>query len=200
MNINYKDVSFHQLLIKRYLIYSLNELDVMVLFISDELIKEGVKYLSLDLILPYLSKEVDKKDVDSSLAKLFKKSIIKIINKNNENYCSIDEFKKTLFLDSMKDYSLKEMSIKVNCDNNFYVSVEKLFKRSLTVIERDQITKFLKEGFLEGDILSAIKKVSSRNLKVSIKEVEKVLKSDNDEKEDTKFENSLPYVDWTKNG
>lgn len=200
MNINYKDVSFHQLLIKRYLIYSLNELDVMVLFISDELIKEGVKYVSLDLILPYLSKEVDKKDVDSSLAKLFKKSIIKIINKNNENYCSIDEFKKTLFLDSMKDYSLKEMNIKVNCDNNFYVSVEKLFKRSLTVIERDQISKFLKEGFLEDDILSAIKKVSSRNLKVSIKEVEKVLRSDNDEKEETKFENSLPYVDWTKNG
>lgn len=200
MNINYKDVSFHQLLIKRYLIYSLNELDVMILFISDELIKEGVKYLSLDLILPYLSKEVDKKDVDSSLAKLFKKSIIKIINKNNENYCSIDEFKQTLFLDSMKDYSLKEMSIKVNSDNNFYVNVEKLFKRSLTVIERDQISSYLKEGFLEDDILSAIKKVSSRNLKVSIKEVEKILKSDNEEKEEKKIKNDLPYVDWTKNG
>lgn len=199
MNINYKDISFHQLLIKRYLIYSLNELDVMVLFISDELIKEGVKYISLDLILPYLSKEVDKKDVDSSLAKLFKKSIIKIITENNESYCSIEEFKKTLFLDSMKDYSLKEMSIKVNSDNNFYVDVEKLFKRSLNVIERDQISTFLKEGYLEDDILSAIKKVSSRSLKVSVKEVEKVLKSDNEDKDEKKVENELPYVDWTKN-
>ena len=153
MYINYKDVDFHSLLLKMYRYYDLDIIDVMVIFIADELIKEGEKTITIDCIRPFFPKKVSQSDVDYSLVKLINKRIIII---SDDFSCSIDKFKKTLFEDALKDSYLDMYSSNDTKDNLFSI-IEKNINRKLTISQRESVTNYLREGYLEDDIIEAFK-------------------------------------------
>ena len=63
MEINYQDFDFKSRLIKRYLNYELSENDVMVILVSDELLKdEPNRLLTADSLAPFMHLSPDEID------------------------------------------------------------------------------------------------------------------------------------------
>lgn len=180
MNLKYTDFNFEHLLIKRYLNYSLNEIDLLVILKSKALIDEGINIITCNMLVPYMSDNIKKEEIDFSISKLYKKGIFKIIENEKGTFISLDEFEKKVIEDAIKDYYLSLTTVS-NTDSNFYVDIEKLIKRSLSPFEREYITKWLKSGLLEKDILDAISNAISNNKVFKINNVEKILLEDKKE-------------------
>ena len=101
MKISANEIDWKGLLVKKYLHYGLNELDCMVLFISDAVLDMQPKtLLTCDVLAPYMY--ASKDDIDSSLSNLMGKKFIQIKQEGNIFYSSLDEFKVQIFEDEMK--------------------------------------------------------------------------------------------------
>lgn len=159
MNINIDDVDWKNLLLKRYIKYDLDELDCMTLFLCDAILKvEPNTLITCDVLLPYMRAKKD--DIDASLAKLMNKKIITLKSEKTSLVTSIDDFKKKIFDDEIKDLLLQSSYSStgdVKLKENLYSYIEEL-KGPLSPLERDRVTSWLKQGASEGDIKEACKK------------------------------------------
>jgi len=150
MNIKYTDVNYRNILIKRYLSYDLNELDVMVFFVSDDLLSvQPDAFLTCDILSNYMA--ANKDDIDQSLSKLIKKGFIKIQKGPSGFISSVDQFKEKLFDDLIKDFILKDKAGKdYHQDSETLLNdLEELQGRTLSPLERDQVFFWLKENATE---------------------------------------------------
>ena len=96
MKISANEIDWKGLLVKKYLHYGLNELDCMVLFISDAVLDMQPKtLLTCDVLAPYMY--ASKDDIDSSLSNLMGKKFIQIKQEGNIFYSS-SELYNTIFL------------------------------------------------------------------------------------------------------
>ena len=81
MNISKTDLDWKNILVKKYLSYDLDELDVMVIFVSDNiLIQEPKTLLTCDILGAYM--KASREDVDQSLSKLISKKYINVVQNN----------------------------------------------------------------------------------------------------------------------
>lgn len=171
MEINENDIDFTSLLIKRYTLYKLTDLEAMVLLVSDKILNRG-EYILLtrDILSKHMAST--KEEIDIALNNLFKKGIIELFNNDNNYYSSIDKFKKRLFSDLIKDIKLGKEGDLSNTSSNLYTYLEQLNNRTLSVIERDYVTNWLKSGVEEKEIKEACVKSKTKNGFISFKKAD----------------------------
>lgn len=194
MNINFNDFNFEHLLLLKYPDYDLSELDAIIILKVDFLLKNDIKIITYPILAPYLSSFADKNAVDKSLKKLFVNKVIEISQVDNS--CSIDNFKKRLIADITKDYYLEENVI-TSKNDNFYTQLETIVGKQLKPYERDYVTKWLKEGFLEEDIIQTVKLIIEATNIFNVFTVDKKLKEDKKiEKKDIKTDEKFDSTSW----
>ncbi len=150
MDINAYDLDWKSILIKKYKNYDLDEIDCMVLFVSDAVLHVEPKTLiTKEILSPYM---VDGDKIDDSLSRLMEKQYIAIKNEGNAFFTSLEEFKKKIFDDAIKDMVLKNQSNTLNSrrSDSLYQEIESIANRSLTPLERDQVTSWIKSGAEDG--------------------------------------------------
>ena len=173
MTITYHDIDWKNILLKRYQNYGLNELDVMVLFISDLILKlESETIITCDILSSYMSAKKD--DLDISLNKLLKKKYL-VLNDQTMRF-SLESFKSKLFDDLKKDLYLHSSTEEtVQADGSLYEYIEKFIGRTLSPIERDMVTNWLKEGASEEQIKEACQKSLTKSGDISFKRADKII-------------------------
>ena len=169
MDIDYSDFSFPTVLIKKYTAYGMDELDCMVVLVSDSLLKMEKTLLTCDILSSYM--KAKKEDIDLSLSRLLGKNVIAICDGGKDGpYSSLDAFKRRLFDDITKDIGLREREKKlVDGEENIYSELEQLCGRTLSPIERDMVTKWLREGADEGMVKEACQRSLTRSGNISFK-------------------------------
>ena len=175
MNIDYHDLSFSNALVKKYTSYGLDELDCMVLLVADNLLRIEKTLLTCDILSSYM--KAKKEDIDASLSKLLSKQIIEIALGGKDGYfSSLENFKKRLFADILKDFSLQEKDRAVmDEDSNLYAELEQLCGLTLSPIERDLVTKWLREGADEGMVREACQKSLTKSGNISFKTADRLI-------------------------
>lgn len=172
MDININDLDWKSILIKKYRNYDLNEEDCMVLFVSDAILHvQPETLITKEILSPYM---VENDRIDASLSSLMAKKMLVIKSQGNSFFSSIEDFKKRLFEDAIKDLTLKTSS-KASASDSFYQEVERIAGRSLTPLERDQITSWYKSGAEEGMIKEALQKSLTRSGNVSFKTADRLI-------------------------
>lgn len=174
MELNFNDLDWKSLLIKKYKNYDLNEEDCMVLFVTDAILSILPDTLiTKDVLSPYM---VNQEEIDSSLSSLMSKNIISIQTNGNSFHTSIDGFKQRLFNDAIKDLNLHSQNHKNQASSDsIYQEAEQIANRTLTPIERDRITSWLKDGADEKMIIEALKKTITKSGNISIKNADKLI-------------------------
>ena len=160
MEITTDDFSFDRLLVKRYTIYRLDELDVVVLLVMDALLDLQPKSLiTCDTLASYMS--ASKDEIDASLSKLIGKQYVEFVDDGRTLYSSIDKFKQKIFDDYVKDRILQEKNSGNNLrDSTIYVDLEEMTGTTLAPLERDYVTRWLQSGATD----SMIKEACTRSL------------------------------------
>ena len=151
-------------LVKKYLSYDLDELDVMVIFVSDNiLIQEPKTLLTCDILGAYM--KASREDVDQSLSKLISKKYINVVQNGTNIYSSLEDFKDRIFKDVIKDAVLKSKEGKDvdSVSSSLYSSLEELNGGMLSPIEKDTVTRWLQEGADEGMIKEACQKAMGKS-------------------------------------
>ncbi len=159
MEINYQDFDFRSRLIKRYLNYDLSENDVMVLLVSDELLKsDSTLLLTADSLAPF--RHLSSDEIDACLAKLRQKKIIVRENNSNSFCSSLVSFKKKIFDDFIKDTALrKENGPETAADNEFFDYVQRLQgSKEISPVQRQYIARWLQDGVSQNRIKEALEK------------------------------------------
>ena len=166
MNITLKDIDWKSLLVKKYLHYDLNEIDVMVLFVSEAVLDMQEKTLvTCDILSPYM--KCAKDDIDTSLSKLMTKKIITIVQEGVNFYSSIEEFKLRLFREEIKDLTLRGSDSVTNVvSENLYSYLESI-GGPLSPVEKDRVMSWLKEGADETMVKEACKRSLTKNGHIS---------------------------------
>ncbi|MDD6241414.1 MAG: DnaD domain protein [Eubacteriales bacterium] len=170
MEIDVRDIDWKELLIKKYRNYDLDEEEVMVLFVSDAILTlEPKTLITKDILSPYMK---DQDGIDEALSKLLSKKFMTVTNDGQNFFTSLDDFKKKLFLDSLKDLTLRNSPSSQTSDS-FYSDIESIVNRTLTPLERDQVSAWLKSGADEGMIKEALQRSITKSGNVSFKTADK---------------------------
>lgn len=175
MEININDLDWKSLLIKRYKNYDLNEMDCMVLFVSDAVLHVQEKTLiTKEILSPYM---VNSDAIDDSLSNLLSKKVLSIKNEGTAFYSSLEDFKKKLFDDALKDIMLRSQNPNYNMmrSDSLYQEIESIVNRTLTPLERDQVTSWLKQGAQPGMIKEALEKSLTRSGNLSFKTADRLI-------------------------
>jgi|GEM_PF-623759 DNA replication protein DnaD len=175
MEIQASDMDWKSLLIKRYPDYQLTEMDVMVIFVSAALIdRERKILLTRDILSQYMTAPKDA--VDLSLSKLLKRGILVIHTEGNDVYTTLSEFRQKLFDDFIHDKVIEETEKPLREGGpNLYEDLEKIAGRSLSPVERDKVTSWLKSGASEGMIKEACSKSMTPNGYLSFKTADRLV-------------------------
>lgn len=173
MTITFNDIDWKNVLLKRYQNYGLNELDVMVLFISDLILNlEEETIITCDILSSYMSAK--KEDLDVSLNKLLEKRYL-VLDEKSMRF-SLSSFKSKLFEDLKKDLYLHSSTLdKHQVDDSLYDYIEKFVGRTLSPIERDMVSNWLKEGASEEQIKEACQKSLTKSGDISFKRADKII-------------------------
>ena len=173
MTITFKDVDWKNILLKRYQGYGLNELDVMVLFICDLILSlEDDTIITVDILSSYMSAMKD--DLDVSLNKILEKKFLVLDDKTMR--FSLNNFKNRLFSDLKKDWYLETSSSANKVESSsLFDFLERFIGRTLSPIERDLISNWLKEGASEEQIKEACQKSLTKSGDISFKKADKLI-------------------------
>ncbi len=175
MNIDYNDLSFPNAIVKKYTAYGLDEMDCMVLLVSDNLLRIEKTLLTCDILSSYM--KAKKEDIDTALSHLLSKKIIEIVDGGKDGlYSSLENFKKRLFADILKDFALEQKDKAVHeGEENIYSELEQLCGHTLSPIERDMVTKWLREGADEGMVREACQRSLTKSGNISFKTADKLV-------------------------
>ncbi len=169
MNLTKNDIDWKSLLIKKYLNYGLDEIDTMVLFVSDAVLSiAGNTLLTCEILSPYM--KAPKDQIDQSLSKLMSKKYLTIVQNGTEFTTSLDSFKELLFQDEIKDLILKrnDNALKNPLSENLYSYLESI-NGPLSPIDKDRVSQWIKGGADENMIKEACKKAITKNGHISFK-------------------------------
>lgn len=174
MNLTYEDVNWKNILIKKYVSYSLDELDCMVLFVCDAVLSiQSNVLITCDILLPYM--KASKDDIDRSLSKLMNKKYIEVASSNGSIFSSLVHFKQRLFDDEIKDITLrKSVSENLNISEGLYSYLESL-NGPLSPIDKDLVSSWLKQGANDGMVKEACSKAVSKSGHIIFKKADKFI-------------------------
>ncbi|MBQ8141972.1 MAG: DnaD domain protein [Bacilli bacterium] len=211
MELNQFDFDWKSLLIKRYRNYDLDETECMVIFVSDAVLNvDKDALITKETLSPYM-KNIDK--IDVALSNLISKEILVISTENGGFSFSLDDFKKRLVEDALKDIALKKNQ-SASHNESLYEELETIANRTLTPLERDQITHWLRSGADEKMIKEACSKAitsSGINFKQADRLILEMERSesrvnigasmvDEDSKRKAQLQDIFSNTDWSYHG
>lgn len=174
MDITIDDIAFSRLLVKRYTSYDLDEMDCMVLLVSDAVLSVEKTLLTCDILASYMKAPREK--IDGALSRLLSMKAIEIVEGKDGVYSSLESFKRKVFEDWMHDVALKGKSAARNvASGNLYTELEQLCGHMLSPIERDMVTKWLQEGADEEMVKEACQRSITKGGDISFKRADKIL-------------------------
>lgn len=169
-------LDFKYLLLDNYKKYKINETTLATIFVIDHLLEQGNNFITAELLSLKMSLEV--KEIDKILAGLITKGFLEYRVLKSETICSLNPLKERLYKDFENFVSIEDATSdnKELIDNvNFAISeIEKLFRRTLSPVEIDQVKEWILQGYRSETIVEACKESISKNKK-TIRSMDKIL-------------------------
>lgn len=178
MPMNYPPLDFKYLLLDNYKKLGLNEEDAIVLLMLEQLINQGNKVVTADLLS--LKMQYEAKKIDSILVSLLKRGYIVYDFEGYQMLTSLDPLKKKLYALLEKEIAENNANLvsaeRAEALSRLYTYFEKRLSRTLSPVEMDFIQGWLSDGFSEDEIKGALDDAYIAG-KRKIKSVDKALRS-----------------------
>lgn len=178
MPMNYPPLDFKYLLLDNYKKLGLNEEDAIVLLMLEQLINQGNKVVTADLLS--LKMQYEAKKIDSILVSLLKRGYIVYDFEGYQMLTSLDPLKKKLYALLEKEIAENNANLvsaeRAEALSRLYAYFEKRLSRTLSPVEMDFIQGWLSDGFSEDEIKGALDDAYIAG-KRKIKSVDKALRS-----------------------
>ncbi|MDO5330383.1 MAG: DnaD domain protein [Bacillota bacterium] len=175
---NYPPLDFKYLLLDNYKKLGLNEEDAIVLLMLEQLINQGNKVVTADLLS--LKMQYEAKKIDSILVSLLKRGYIVYDFEGYQMLTSLDPLKKKLYALLEKEIAENNANLvsaeRAEALSRLYAYFEKRLSRTLSPVEMDFIQGWLSDGFSEDEIKGALDDAYIAG-KRKIKSVDKALRS-----------------------
>lgn len=166
MKFSFKDIDWRSVLLKRYKDYGLDETDVMVILVTDQIIKTDPDApVTPETLAGYMT--LPASEIDRSLYKLMDKKLISFTMENNISKFTLDNLFEKLFSDLKRDLVLYDSAGSSSKVENAYKFLEDTLGRTLSVLEVDRISSWLKEGADLAMIKSAVANLNSRHTRIT---------------------------------
>lgn len=199
---NYTPIDFKSLLLDDYKKIGLSEKQVIVILMVDQLINQGNKLITADLLA--LKMNYKSKEIDAILVELLKAKLIEYDYNgldSSDFRTSLEPLRKKLYAQLEKDMaenSARLMSSeKADKLGRLYDYFEQKLSRTLSPIEKDLIQAWLNDGYEEKDIKDALDDSYVAG-KRTLKSVDKMLRSNQARKDIKKEGYSGVSEKWNK--
>lgn len=151
-------------LITRFKELGLNENELAVILLIHRLSLSNQTLITAEDLA--LKMTLSSKDIDKILVDLIQKKFVEYDNSSGKLTTSIHPLKTRLLREFQKEILLAFDTDKVSQENATYESLyghfEQAFRRNLTPLEINRLREWLRIGYLEEDILNALKEAQSR--------------------------------------
>ena len=192
-------IDFRYLLIENYKKLKISENELATILVMDQLISQGNKFVTVDLLSLKMSLEV--KEIDDIFAKLLTKGYIVLKTVGKKTITSLDPLKERLYHDFQISLSNEteeaKKSDEENTVSNIYQVFEELLKRPLSPVETSKIREWVSYGYEDKMIIDALKESLGQGKK-SLRNVDSILLTWST-REDRENEGHSPISqDWDK--
>lgn len=166
MKFSFLDIDWRSVLLKRYKDYGLDETDVMVIFMTDQVIKTDPEApVTPETLAGYMT--LPASEIDRSLYKLMEKKLITFkMDANISRFC-LDNLQDKLFSDLKRDLVLYDSGNSSAKVENAYKYLESVVGRPLSPLEIDRISAWFKEGADLNMIKSAVANISAHKSRLT---------------------------------
>lgn len=198
---NYTPIDFKSLLIDDYKKIGLNENQVMVILVMDQLINQGNKLITPDLLS--LKMNLSVKEIDSILVGLMKDELVSYDREGLENdvKTSLEPLRKRLYAELEKDIANNNANLfskeKADQLSRLYDYFEQKLHRTLSPVEKDYINHWLNDGYKEEDIKDALDDAYAAG-KRKLQAVDRMLRSNQARKDISKEGYTGVSENWNK--
>ena len=169
-------VNFTYLLVEFYKVLGLSENELAVILVIEHLLQQENDLITAPMIS--LKMNLNEKEIDEILAKLYTAKMIEIETKGNRTLTSLKPlqdmvykaFQRSIFSEEEieKDRELDEVRRRVLAE------MEKLLNRTLSPIEVDRVNSWITEGVSEDIIMNSILDAKAKN-QTSINNVDRYI-------------------------
>lgn len=152
-------IDFDRLMLEKYYMLGLNEIDTVILIKLNNLLKKGERSLSLNEVVPFMS--ISEEECSKRIVKLVEEGFIAIefTNVKSKETFSLDETYRKLSLILLDEDSAKDSDDKKELLKDTITLLEKELKKILSPIEREIVSKWYYEyKYDQKDIDEAILK------------------------------------------
>lgn len=170
MELNFKDINWKSIFLKRYKGLGLTETDVMVVLMADEITQmDGAMPVTADTLSQYMV--ASKDSIDESLMRLMDRKFVSY--DTSDGNLTLTPLFARLFSDFKKDIVLASDGRSKKKIDESYAFLQQQLGRPLSGIEIDKINSWLAEGATNGIIQEAFYKIQSSNKRVTFNRLEK---------------------------
>ena len=169
-------IDFRYLLLENYKKLKMSENELATILVMDQLISQGNKFVTVDLLS--LKMSLDVKEIDDIFAKLLTKGYIVLKTVGKKTITSLDPLKERLYHDFQISLSNETEEAKKNDEentvSNIYEKYEELLKRPLSPVETSKIREWVSYGYSDKMIVDALKEALGQGKK-SLRSVDNIL-------------------------
>ena len=156
-------IEFDKLILDKYYLLGLNEIDTIILIKLNNLLKYGDRSLSLNEIVPFMS--ISEDECSKRIVKLVEEGFItlELLNVKSKETFSLDQTYRRLSLLLLDEDKAKESDEKKELVKNTTLLLEKEMNKILNSIEKEIITKWYYDyQYSQNDIDDAIMEALKR--------------------------------------
>ena len=169
-------IDFRYLLLENYKKLKMSENELATILVMDQLISQGNKFVTVDLLS--LKMSLDVKEIDDIFAKLLTRGYIVLKTVGKKTITSLDPLKERLYHDFQISLSNETEEAKKNDEentvSNIYEKYEELLKRPLSPVETSKIREWVSYGYSDKMIVDALKEALGQGKK-SLRSVDNIL-------------------------
>ena len=192
-------IDFRYLLLENYKKLKMSENELATILVMDQLISQGNKFVTVDLLS--LKMSLDVKEIDDIFAKLLTKGYIVLKTVGKKTITSLDPLKERLYHDFQISLSNEAEEAKKNDEentvSNIYEKYEELLKRPLSPVETSKIREWVSYGYSDKMIVDALKEALGQGKK-SLRSVDNILLTWSTREDREEEGHSSITSDWDK--
>lgn len=177
MTLNISDLDWRSLLVKRYKNYGLDEKSLAVILCVAEIEKGDKCLISADELC--WSMTLPKEEIDSILANLLSRRLMKITEVGGAAATSLDPLREKILRDTQNDIIIESEDASKSAartqGESIYGYFEQLLGRPLTSNEFDRVCSWFQEGATSGMVKEAVERVKTKSKRVTVAAVDKVM-------------------------
>ncbi len=176
MGVSINELDYRYILIDRYKSLGLSEIDVMILLSIDNILKSKPMLVTADTLA--LKMTIDEKEIDRLIVSLMDRKFIEYEHKDQLLVTSLaPTYRKleTLYADSITGRRKLEQTLSEDDKQNIFEAFEKVMGTSLTRLDIDKIMEWIEDGIEDSMILESLNECATKNKKVTVRLVDKIL-------------------------